>query len=123
MGSGRPGNPLGGHVIDALKLEPRTSRYGCGIYEAGDTDRCYVKLFVTDDGFVLPVNHRVISEDDLMEVYVQGRMCRDVSHAIDVLADLMESGGEIGEMVEKRREEKHRQYPDDGLIHEDEIPS
>jgi hypothetical protein len=59
---------------DSLRLTARTLRYGCGIYEAGDTEKCYVKLFVTDDGFVLPVNHRVITEEDLIEVYVQGRM-------------------------------------------------
>ena len=58
--------------MDELKLTPRITTMGCGIYDAGDTERCYVKLFVTDTGYVLPVNHRVISEEDLMNVYKQG---------------------------------------------------
>ena len=57
---------------ESLKLTPRILRKGCGIYEAGDTEVCYVKLFVTDTGYVLPVNHRIISEEDLMDVYVRG---------------------------------------------------
>lgn len=60
--------------MDSLPLSPRVSKFGCGIYEAGDTEKCYVKLFVTDGGFVLPVNHRSISEEDLLEVYTQGRL-------------------------------------------------
>lgn len=58
---------------DQLELTPRVTRYGCGIYEAGDTERCYVKLFITDTGRVIPVNHRVISDEDLMDAYVWGR--------------------------------------------------
>jgi len=60
--------------MDSLKLTPRTLKLGCGIYEAGDTEKCYVKLFVTDGGRVLPVNHRVISEEDLMDAYCWGYM-------------------------------------------------
>ena len=58
--------------MDSLKLTPRTLKLGCGIYEAGEN--CYVKLFVTDGGRVLPVNHRTISEEDLMEAYCWGYM-------------------------------------------------
>ncbi len=58
--------------MDILRIEPRTQMRGCGIYEAGDADRCYVKLFITDSGCVLPVNHRVITEEDLMKVYQWG---------------------------------------------------
>ena len=58
--------------MDKLELRARIQRCGCGIYEAGSDDRCYVRLFVTDSGYVLPVNHRVIGEEDLMEVYTQG---------------------------------------------------
>lgn len=58
--------------MDQLPITPRHTTMGCGIYEAGDTDLCYVKLFVTDTGFVLPVNHRMITEQDLMDVYKRG---------------------------------------------------
>ena len=61
-------------MLDSIKLTPRIIGHGCGIYEAGDSERCYVRLFVTDAGYVLPVNHRAISEEDLMEVYTQGRV-------------------------------------------------
>ena len=57
-----------------LKLTARTLKFGCGIYEAGNPEKCYVKLFVTDGGRVLPVNHRAITEEDLMEAYCWGRM-------------------------------------------------
>ena len=59
-------------MLDKLELSPRTLSRGCGIYEAGNAERCYVKLFVTEAGYVLPVNHRVLSEEDLLEVYEQG---------------------------------------------------
>ena len=59
-------------TLDKLELTPRVTTMGCGIYEAGDTELCYVKLFVTDTGYVLPVNHRIISEEDLLAVYKQG---------------------------------------------------
>lgn len=52
-----------------LRAEPRVTRYGCGIYEVGD----YVKLFITDSGHVIPVNHRILCEEDLMQAYVWGR--------------------------------------------------
>jgi hypothetical protein len=58
--------------MDLLKLTPRTTQRGCGIYEAGDTDKCYVKLLVTDSGRVMPINRRIISEEDLLEVYQWG---------------------------------------------------
>jgi len=57
-------------MMDALKLTSRIGRMGCGIYEAGED--CYVRLFVTDTGRVIPTNHRVISEDDLMQAYEWG---------------------------------------------------
>ena len=57
---------------NSLPLNPRISQHGAGIYEAGDTERCYVKLFVTDSGCVLPVNHRVITAEDLLTVYGWG---------------------------------------------------
>jgi hypothetical protein len=61
-------------MVESLKLTPRVSCLGAGIYEAGDTDKCYVRLLVTDSGRVLPVNQRVITEEDLLEVYTWGRM-------------------------------------------------
>lgn len=59
-------------MINSLKLSMRKGQYGAGIYDAGDIDKCYTKLFVTDSGRVLPVNQRVISEDDLLTVYAWG---------------------------------------------------
>lgn len=61
-------------MLDSLKLTAKTLMLGCGIYEAGDTDKCYTSLFVTDGGRVLPVNHRAISQEDLMQAYIWGRM-------------------------------------------------
>ena len=55
-------------------MTPRKSTLGCGIYDAGDPEKCYVKLFITDGGRVLPVNYRTITEDDLMMVYGWGRI-------------------------------------------------
>lgn len=57
---------------NSLEIRPRITTMGCGIYEAGDAERCYVKLFVTDTGYVLPTNHRSLSEEDLLDVYKQG---------------------------------------------------
>ena len=59
-------------MLENLKLTPRVTTMGCGIYEVGDIELCYVKLFITDTGYVLPVNHRIISEEDLLAVYKQG---------------------------------------------------
>jgi hypothetical protein len=59
--------------LDSLRLTGRTTRYKCGIYDAGDPEKCYVKLFVTDAGWVMPLNHRMIGEEDLMNAYTQGR--------------------------------------------------
>jgi hypothetical protein len=58
----------------SLKLESRKMSYGCGIYEAGDREKCYVKLFVTDSQRVMPITGHIISDDDLMEVYKWGRL-------------------------------------------------
>lgn len=59
-------------MLENLELTPRVTTMGCGIYEAGDTERCYTLLFITNRGYVLPINHRAISSDDLMNVYKQG---------------------------------------------------
>lgn len=53
-----------------LPLEPQQQRYGCGIYEAGKNG---LRMFVTDTGHVMPVQGRVTTADDLMQVYVWGR--------------------------------------------------
>ena len=55
-----------------LKLEPRKLQAGSGIYEVGND--CFLKLFVTDGGRALPVNHRIITEDDLLLAYSWGRL-------------------------------------------------
>jgi len=47
--------------MDSLQLTPRTTARGCGIYEVGDPEKCYTLLFVTDSGWVLPINHRIIT--------------------------------------------------------------
>lgn len=60
-------------MLTSLKLTPRTTTLGCGIYDAGDPEKCYTKLFVTDSGRVIPINHRVLTEDDLMTAYKWGR--------------------------------------------------
>jgi hypothetical protein len=58
--------------MNSLKLTAIKLQYGAGIYDAGDTSRCYTKLFVTDSGRVLPLNHRVLSEDDILQAYAWG---------------------------------------------------
>lgn len=58
-------------MIDSLKLEPRRTQRGCGIYEVQSDS--YTKLFVTDAGRAIPVN-RAISEDDLLQAYEWGRL-------------------------------------------------
>ena len=58
--------------MDSIKLTPRVQVMGAGIYEAGDPEKCYTKLFVTDTDRVLPINHRVITEKDLLTVYGWG---------------------------------------------------
>lgn len=60
--------------MDSLPISPRTIKFGCGIYEVGDPDKCHVKLFIADNGYALPINHRVITEGDLLEVFTQGRL-------------------------------------------------
>jgi len=57
--------------METLNLSPRITILGAGIYEAGNDG--YARLFVTDTGKVLPTNHRVITEDDLLTVYKWGR--------------------------------------------------
>jgi hypothetical protein len=57
-------------MITSIPIEPRTEINGAGIYEAGSFSS--LKLFVTDFGKVLPINHRVITEDDLLTVYKRG---------------------------------------------------
>lgn len=59
-------------IEGTLRVHSSVSTRGCGIYEVGDTERCYTKLFITDSGCVLPVNHRMVSNEDLMTVYGWG---------------------------------------------------
>jgi hypothetical protein len=59
-------------MLDSLKLSARTFKLGCGIYDAGDPEKCCLKLFVTDGGRVMPL--RCITEEDLMEAYSWGYM-------------------------------------------------
>jgi hypothetical protein len=54
-----------------LKIEPKTTSFGCGLYEVGDTERCYVKLFITDTGYVVS-NPYAASGEILMDVYRVG---------------------------------------------------
>jgi hypothetical protein len=56
--------------MENLKLTPRTTVLGAGIYEAGTS---YQRLFVTDSGKVLSVTGRVITENDLLTAYRWGR--------------------------------------------------
>lgn len=58
----------------SIRLTPRTETFGCGIYEVGDPEKCYVKLFVTHTDRVIPVTGRVITEDDLITAYTWGRL-------------------------------------------------
>ena len=60
--------------MDSLKLTPRTTQGSCGIYEAGDPKKTNTLLFVTNGGRVISVNHRQISQDDLMDAYNWGRL-------------------------------------------------
>jgi hypothetical protein len=62
-------------MLDALKLRPVILRRGIGLYEVGVNFR---RLIVTDDGYVLPLNH-VLSADDAMDLYEHGRY-PDVEH-------------------------------------------
>jgi hypothetical protein len=55
-----------------LKLSARTLVNGCGIYQAGETEDCYLRLFVTDGGRAMPVSG--ISAEDLMIAYEWGHM-------------------------------------------------
>ena len=68
-------------IMNSLKLTPLVLRGGAGIYEAGDPDKCYVKLFITETGRVIPITGRVLTEDDLLEAYEWGRLdaCADDS--------------------------------------------
>jgi hypothetical protein len=59
-----------------LLIEPRSQRYGCGIYEAGANG---LRVFATDSGRVLPIQRRIITDEDLMEVYVWGRLDAEIA--------------------------------------------
>ena len=59
-------------MITHLEVQARQLQGGAGLYDAGNTGRCYTKLFITDTGRVLPVNHRSITEEDLLTVYNWG---------------------------------------------------
>lgn len=56
--------------MDSLKLEPRTTILGAGIYIAGSG---YSKMFVTDSGRWIALTGRIITEDDLLNAYKWGR--------------------------------------------------
>lgn len=56
--------------IEGLELRARQTMMHCGIYEVGDPERCYIRLLVSDGGFVMPL--RGISEDDALTLFVQG---------------------------------------------------
>jgi hypothetical protein len=58
---------------ESLPLTARKAQGGAGIYEAGDTELCYMKLFVTDTNRVIALTGRMITEDDLLTVYNWGR--------------------------------------------------
>lgn len=58
-----------------LLMCPRTSRYGCGIYEVGQNS---FRMFVTDTGRAMAVEGRPIQAEDLMEAYVWGRMDAEI---------------------------------------------
>lgn len=58
--------------MNSIILTPRVQVMGAGIYEVGDPEKCYAKLFVTDTGRAMPVSDRVITEDDLLTVYGWG---------------------------------------------------
>lgn len=67
--------PFGGKSWESLRLEGKTTSKGCGIYSAGDPEKCYVELFVTDSGRVVPLNGGrgiAISGELLMQVYQWG---------------------------------------------------
>ena len=66
--------------MENLKLTPRRLQGRCGIYDAGDAEKCYTKIFVTEGGRVLPINGRGITEDDLMMVFDWGRLEELESH-------------------------------------------
>jgi len=57
--------------IEGLELRTLQRMMGCGIYEVGDPDRCYVRLFVSDGGFVMPMRGH-LTEDDALTLFVQG---------------------------------------------------
>ena len=56
--------------MDSLKLEPRATVLGAGIYTAGSD---YGRMFVTDSGNWIAITGRLITEEDLMKAYRWGR--------------------------------------------------
>lgn len=65
-------DPIGGKSWDSLRLDARTTTGACGIYTAGDPEKCYARLFVTDSGRVVPITG-LVNEEMLMTVYEWGR--------------------------------------------------
>jgi len=62
-------------AIYELRMEPRTTTYGSGVYEVGANG---VRLFVTDSGRVF-VPRGIVSLEDLMEVYKWGRLDAEIA--------------------------------------------
>jgi hypothetical protein len=69
--------------MDSLKVSARRLQFGAGIYEVGED--CYVKMFITDLGRCIPINHRAISEEDLLQAYQWGRKEERLSPSPDSL--------------------------------------
>jgi hypothetical protein len=73
--------------MENLRLTLRKTMMGCGIYEAGDPEKRYQLLFITESGRALAVNNRCITDDDLMQVYSWGRLDEreEIAHAKDTV--------------------------------------
>lgn len=56
--------------MDKLRLEPRTTILGAGIYIVGSN---HDRMFVTDSGKLIAVTGRIITEEDLLKAYRWGR--------------------------------------------------
>lgn len=67
-------------MITELKVSARTLQGGAGIYE---TEKNYLKLFITDGGRVIPTNTRGITDEDLITAYNWGRLEEREAHALD----------------------------------------
>lgn len=59
-------------MVTTIKVEPRVIAGQCGVYEIGHQDSS-LRVFITDRGRLIAINHRVITADDLIEAYSWGR--------------------------------------------------